>query len=102
VLDLGDVRELAVVSVDGKPVAASWHAPYRIDLTKALHPGANRIEIRVVNLWVNRLVGDKQPGAVKYAFAPQSPYAASSPLRPSGLLGPVRVLAEDRAAAARP
>jgi hypothetical protein len=98
VLDLGDVRELAVVSVDGKAVATSWHAPYRVDLTGALHPGANRVEIRVVNLWVNRLVGDKQPGAVKYAFAPQSPYAASSPLRPSGLLGPVRVLAEDRAA----
>ncbi len=97
-LDLGEVRELAVVSVNGKPVATSWHAPYRVDLTGALHPGANRLEIKVVNLWVNRLVGDKQPGAVKYAFAPQSPYTAGSPLRPSGLIGPVRLLAEDGAA----
>ena len=96
VLDLGDVRELAVVSVDGKPVATAWRAPYRVDLTGKLHPGANRLEIKVVNLWVNRLVGDKQPGAVQRAFAPQSPYKADYPLRPSGLLGPVRVVAEDR------
>jgi hypothetical protein len=90
------VRELAVVSVDGKPVATSWHAPYRVDLTGKLRPGANRLEIKVVNLWVNRLVGDKQPGAVARAFAPQSPYKADSELRPSGLLGPVRIVAEDR------
>jgi hypothetical protein len=96
VLDLGDVRELAVVSVDGKPVATAWRAPYRVDLTGKLHPGANRLEIKVVNLWVNRLVGDKQPGAAARAFAPQSPYKADSPLRPSGLLGPVRVVAEGR------
>ena len=95
-LDLGEVRELAVVSVDGKPVATSWHAPYRVDLTGKLHPGANRLEIRVVNLWVNRLVGDKQPGVAPIAFAPQSPYKANSALRPSGLLGPVRLVAEDR------
>jgi hypothetical protein len=95
-LDLGEVRELAVVSVDGKPVATSWHAPYRVDLTGKLRPGANRLEIKVVNLWVNRLVGDKQPGAVARAFAPQSPYKADSELRPSGLLGPVRIVAEDR------
>lgn len=95
-LDLGDVRELAVVSVDGKPVATTWRAPYRVDLTGKLHPGVNRLEIKVVNVWVNRLVGDKQPGAVQRAYAPQSPYKADSPLRPSGLLGPVRIVAEDR------
>ena len=49
-----------------------------------------------MNVWVNRLVGDKQPGAVERAYAPQSPYKADDPLRPSGLLGPVRVVAEDR------
>ena len=91
-LDLGDVRELAVVSVDGKPVATSWRAPYRVDLTGKLRPGANRLEIRIVNLWVNRLIGDKQPGAKPITFAPISPYTASSPLLSSGLLGPVRVL----------
>ncbi len=70
--------------------------PHRVDLTGKLRPGANRLEIRVVNLWVNRLVGDKQPGATPIAFAPQSPYRADTPLRPSGLLGPVRLVAEDR------
>lgn len=94
-LDLGEVRELAVVSVNGKVVSTAWHAPYRVDLTGALRPGANRLEIKVVNLWPNRLIGDKQPGAKPVAFAPQSGYRANSPLLPSGLLGPVRVLAVD-------
>jgi (4-O-methyl)-D-glucuronate---lignin esterase len=94
-LDLGTVHELAVVAVDGKAVATSWHPPYRVDVTAALGPGVHRLEIKVVNLWVNRLVGDKQPGASAVAFAPQSPYGAASPLRPSGLIGPVQLLVDD-------
>lgn len=94
-LDLGEVRELAAVSLNGKPVATAWHAPYQVDLTEFLRPGANRLEIRVVNLWPNRLIGDKQPGATPVTFAPQSSYGANSPLLPSGLIGPVRVLAVD-------
>lgn len=94
-LDLGDVKELAVISVNGKVVSTAWHAPYKVDLTGALRPGANRLEIKVVNLWPNRLIGDKQPGAKPVAFAPQSSYRANSPLLPSGLLGPVRILAVD-------
>lgn len=94
-LDLGDVKELAVVSVNGRPVTTVWHAPFRVDLTGALRPGANRLEIRVVNLWPNRLIGDRQPGAKPVAFAPQAGYRANSPLLPSGLIGPVRVLAVD-------
>ncbi|MBU1378517.1 MAG: hypothetical protein KKE02_15450 [Alphaproteobacteria bacterium] len=92
VLDLGEVRELATVSVNGKPVATSWHAPYRVDVTDALRKRDNQIEIKVVNLWPNRLIGDKQPGAKPVTFAPISPYTATSPLLPSGLLGPVRLL----------
>jgi hypothetical protein len=95
VLDLGDVRELASVSVDGHPMATLWHAPYEVDMTAALTPGSHRIEIGVVNLWANRLIGDRQPGANPIAFAPQSPYRANSPLLSSGLLGPVRLLARD-------
>ena len=93
-LDLGGVRELATVSVNGRRLGTIWHAPYRVDITKAVHPGRNRLEVEVVNLWPNRLIGDKQPGAKPVAFAPQSPYRATSPLLPSGLLGPVRVIAE--------
>jgi (4-O-methyl)-D-glucuronate---lignin esterase len=95
VLDLGSVRELAVVSVDGKAVATSWHPPYQVDLTAVFKAGDHRLDVAVVNSWVNRLVGDRQAGANAVAFAPQSPYRADSPLPPSGLLGPVSILAHD-------
>ena len=91
-LDLGEVRELASVSVNGKALGTTWRAPYRVDVTKALKPGRNSLVIEVINLWPNRLIGDKQPGADPVAFAPQSPYRASSPLLPSGLLGPVKLM----------
>lgn len=94
-IDLGDVKELAVVSVNGKVVSTAWHAPYKVDLTGALRPGANKLEIKVVNLWPNRLIGDKQPGAKPIAFAPQAGYRANSPLLPSGLIGPVKIVAVD-------
>jgi Glycosyl hydrolases family 2, sugar binding domain len=95
ILDLGDVHELAAVSVDGREVAVAWHPPYQVDMTSYLDAGPHQIEIAVVNLWANRLIGDKQPGATPVGFAPQSPYQADSSLLPSGLLGPVRLLARD-------
>jgi hypothetical protein len=91
-LDLGKVHELASVSVNGKPVGTTWHAPYRVDITDALRRGENRLEIKVVNLWPNRLIGDKQAGVTPITFAPSSFYTATSPLLPSGLLGPVRLV----------
>jgi hypothetical protein len=91
-LDLGDVKNLAQVSVNGKDLGVVWHAPYRIDVTSALKPGNNEVVIKVVNAWVNRLIGDEQPGATKITFADVKPYKAKSPLLPSGLLGPVAVV----------
>jgi hypothetical protein len=89
-LDLGDVKNLAEVNVNGKPLGIVWHAPYRVDATAALRPGANQITIKVTNAWVNRLIGDQQPDAVqKYTFTTEKPYKANSPLQASGLLGPV-------------
>ena len=93
-IDLGDVKNLAVVTVNGKDVGETWHAPYRVDATPALKPGANQISIEVVNAWVNRLIGDQQPGATKYTFTDITPYQADSPLLASGLLGPVKVVRE--------
>ena len=91
-IDLGDVKNLAEVTVNGKPLGIVWHAPYRVDATSALKPGANEVTIKVINAWVNRLIGDQQPDATtKYTFADVKPYKANSPLLPSGLLGPVRV-----------
>ena len=91
-IDLGDVKNLAEVTVNGESLGIVWHAPYRVDATSALKAGANEVLIKVTNAWVNRLIGDQQPNAaVKYTFADIEPYKANSPLLPSGLLGPVRV-----------
>ncbi len=111
-LDLGQVYDLAEVWVNGKLSGTAWKPPYRVDITGAAVAGENRIEIKAVNLWVNRLIGDVQPGVTrKYTFtwvdgkplppgvarggrAPAMPYRADSPLRASGLVGPVRVIHE--------
>ena len=94
-IDLGDVKNLAQVTVNGKDLGVVWHTPYRVDATTALKPGANEISIKVINAWVNRMIGDEQPGATKYTFADVKPYKANSPLLPSGLLGPVAVVRAD-------
>jgi alpha-L-rhamnosidase/F5/8 type C domain len=93
-IDLGDVRNLAEVSINGKQLGQVWHAPFRLDATATLHPGKNEISIRVTNAWVNRLIGDEQPNAVKVTFADDKPYNANSPLQASGLLGPVEFVFE--------
>jgi hypothetical protein len=76
--------------VNGKPAGAAWRKPYRVNLTGALKPGENTLEIKVANTWVNRIIGDQQPGATKITTV-QS-YRADSPLVPSGLVGPVKVV----------
>jgi hypothetical protein len=91
-IDLGDVKNLAEVTVNGKNLGVVWHTPYRVDATSALKPGANEIQVKVTNAWVNRLIGDQQPGATKYTYADVKPYNADSPLLASGLLGPVTVV----------
>jgi hypothetical protein len=92
-LDLGSVKNLAGVTVNGKELGIVWKAPFRIDVTDALKPGTNALEVRVTNLWVNRLIGDAQPDAVKkYTYTTQQFYRANSHLIPSGLLGPVRIM----------
>jgi hypothetical protein len=92
ILDLGEFHELADVLVNGRVVKTVWKPPSRVDVTSEMKPGANAVEIRVTNLWVNRLIGDVQPGAEKVTFTVSAPYDANAPLRPSGLIGPVRVL----------
>ena len=95
-LDLGDVQNLAEVSVNGTALGVVWKKPFRVDLTGAVKPGANSLEVRVTNLWVNRMIGDRQPGApTQYTFTRPVFYKADSALVPSGLLGPVRVLRQE-------
>jgi hypothetical protein len=91
-LDLGDVRELAEVSVNGEKVGIGWKPPYKFDITGFVHAGVNSLQIRVTNLWVNRLIGDAQPDAKPVTFTTGSTYRSDAPLRSSGLLGPVRII----------
>ncbi len=92
-LDLGTVKNLAEVSVNGKALGVVWKLPFRVDVTDALKAGANDVQVKVTNLWVNRLIGDQQPGiSKKYTYTTQAFYRANSPLLPSGLLGPVQVV----------
>jgi hypothetical protein len=92
-LDLGEVKDLAEVAVNGKYLGILWNSPFKVDITSALQPGLNQIVVQVTNLWVNRLIGDQQPWALKkYTFSDFNPYKPDSPLLPSGLLGPVRIL----------
>lgn len=91
-IDLGAVKNLAEVLVNGKSAGIRWKAPFRVDVTDLLRPGANRLEIRVTNLWPNRLIGDKQPGATPITLTTLNPYGADSPLIDSGLRGPVGLM----------
>jgi hypothetical protein len=91
-LDLGSVKNLAELTVNGKSLGILWKPPFRAIVTGVLKPGANAVEAKVTNLWVNRLIGDRQPNAPQDTFTAMRFYRADSPLLPSGLLGPVTVL----------
>ena len=96
-IDLGDVKNIAEVLVNGKQAGIVWKHPFKVDISAVLKPGKNNLEVRVTNLWVNRLIGDQQPGIEKKITYTTMPfYKADSPLLPSGLLGPVRIISEGR------
>ena len=93
VLDLGEVRDIAVVKVNGIEVGTLWNAPYKADITEAVHKGRNSLEITVVNVWHNRLVGDVQPGVEKkITFTQMDFFKPDEPLLAAGLIGPVEIL----------
>lgn len=93
-LDLGDVKNIAQVKVNGKDCGLVWKTPFRFDITDAVKAGANEVEVSITNMWVNRLIGDVQPGAKQYARTSQQSYQPNAPLKPSGLIGPVRIESE--------
>jgi hypothetical protein len=105
------------VLLNGKDLGVRWKRPFRFDITDALKAGDNTLEVRVTNLWPNRMIGDERlpPDAEwnksrlvrwpdwvlqgkssptgRFTFTHIRPYTKDSPLLPSGLLGPVTVLA---------
>ncbi|MBN2505264.1 MAG: hypothetical protein JXQ71_01080 [Verrucomicrobia bacterium] len=99
VLDLGEVRDLATVRWNGKALGTLWHAPWRLDITRAVKPGANTLEVEVINVWNNRLAGDTAlPPAQRRTFLLVPTVKAAAPLLPAGLLGPVRLITATAAA----
>jgi alpha-L-rhamnosidase len=89
-LNLGVVKDLAEIRLNGKRVGVVWCAPWQIVITDAVRPGPNELEIVVANQWVNRLIGDAVlTEAKRIAWTTWNPYKANSPLLESGLLGPV-------------
>jgi hypothetical protein len=59
-LDLGSVKNFAEVTVNGRGFGVLWKPPFRVNVTSAARPGANKLVIKVTNLWPNRLIGDEQ------------------------------------------
>jgi len=92
ILDLGEVHEEAVVKVNGINLGVVWTKPAQIDISRAIHPGENKLEITVVNLWPNRLIGDEGlPADKRFTLTNMHKFNKDTPLYPSGLIGPVKV-----------
>ena len=114
VLDLGAVKNLAEVRLNGRDLGILWKSPFALDLGSVLKPGRNTLNVKVTNLWPNRLIGDEQlppevqwngpaisqwpdwlvngqprPKTGRYTFTTWRFYTKNSPLLESGLIGPV-------------
>ncbi|WP_347244114.1 glycosyl hydrolase [Thermogutta sp.] len=97
-IDLGEVRFVADLMVNGRWMGYLWTPPYEVDITHAVHRGENELVVRVANVWSNRLTGDaREPQFgtftytnIKNALAWRVPWK-EAPLHRSGLLGPVTV-----------
>jgi hypothetical protein len=128
-LDLGDVRDLVTVRMNAQNVGVIWQPPFVCDVTSALKPGPNTLELAVANTWHNRLVGDEQfppdfefgkdrgadkgralkaypdwfvknqprPETNRLAFVNWYYHRKDTPLIPSGLLGPVKLVPQAEA-----
>jgi hypothetical protein len=95
-LNLGNVRELAQVRLNGKDLGILWAMPFRVDVTDALATGDNHLEVEVVNFWPNRVIGDQSlPPDQRRTRTNVRKLTAQTALMPSGLLGPVALEVAD-------
>lgn len=96
-LSLGDVRELAELKVNGESAGIVWAPPFEAEITKSARPGTNTLEVEVVNFWPNRIIGDASlPQSERFTRTNVRQLTRNTPLMPSGLVGPVRVVRETR------
>ena len=92
-IDLGVVKNIADISINGTQAGVLWKAPFRTaDIKPLLKEGDNLLEIKVTNVWRNRMIGDVQPGEKHPVTAIRRFYKSTDKLLPSGLLGPVRII----------
>lgn len=114
-LDLGEIKNMSRVILNGKNLGITWTAPFRVEITDAIRKGKNQLKIEVVNLWPNRLIGDenfpddgihdgKWPDWLtkglprtshRFTFSTYKFYTKDSPLLKSGLIGPVTIQQSD-------
>lgn len=110
-LDLGEVKNMARVRLNGHDLGVVWTVPWQVDLTEIVKQEENQLEIEVANLWPNRLIGDeqfpydgikngqwpewlvegKERTSGRYSFTTHHYYKADSPLLESGLIAPVTI-----------
>ena len=91
-LDLGEVRDIAAVRLNGKNLGVVWCAPWQVDVSGVVRKQGNTLEIDVVNQWPNRLIGDSGLAADKQVTkTAYRRFKPDNPLMPSGLLGPVSI-----------
>ena len=93
-LKLGNLHNIAAITINGVDCGAAWTAPYRVEITKAIRQGNNSLRIEVTNTWGNRLIGDHS-GTKKTVTWTTAPYRLEGkPLEKAGLLGPVTIETE--------
>ena len=117
-LDLGKVKNMARIRLNGHDLGVVWTAPWRVDITKVVKEKSNELEIEVINLWPNRLIGDEQlpddgirggqwpkwliegqsRTSGRYTFTTYRHFTKDSPLLESGLIGPVTIWASTETA----
>jgi len=89
-LNLGEVGVMAQVSLNGEDLGVTWMAPYRLQTKDHLLAGVNQLEVEVVNVWRNRMVGDMDlPEADRFTTYTVADLRQGEELIPSGLMGPV-------------
>ena len=92
-LNLGNVSVMAEIRINGNKAGAVWTSPWQAEITKFLKTGENKIEVEVVNNWVNRLIGDSRlPESERKTWINLNQIKRDDPLQQSGLLGPVTVV----------
>jgi hypothetical protein len=102
-LDLGVVKNLAQVRLNGHDLGVVWCAPWRVEVTGRLKTKDNQLEITVANLWPNRLIGDQSlPAAQRLTYTTWNPFTKATPLLESGLLGPITLGLEEQGNGAKP